>query len=467
MENKKLTIIYTNDLHAMIDGFGKMAAYIDEEKSKANNFLYLDAGDISSGHPVVDLHHGRPIVELLNQMDLHAMAIGNHDFDYGQGYFEINRKLSDFPWLGANIAVKDHEIPIQQPEPYHIFRLHDLTVGVVSVIETPPSTMAKSIEGLEFLDPLETLKKYLRLRNEVDVLIALTHVGVGIDRLIAEQLEGYDLIIGGHSHSIVELEVVNGTPIVNGGAYGQVIGHLEVHYNPASHKVDKINNRFISIESLKVVKAEIQSQVEDYFHKSAAFLNEAMGQTNGLSIENLDKTDAPMGNFWTDALRYITKADIALTNNGGIRTPIYPEKITRHQIYRTAPFRNQVVVFEMSGEAIAEVIRHSYTKGHRIDLQTSGLKYTIITDDEGRLVDLELSLHGEKLDPKGLYQVATNDYIAYGGDGYHFRGKMIEEAAGEMANAMIRFAEYCHTQYGHIDYQSEGRIQIKVLPSSI
>ncbi|QSO47310.1 bifunctional metallophosphatase/5'-nucleotidase [Alicyclobacillus mengziensis] len=334
MANKKLTIIYTNDLHAMIDGFGKIAAYIDEEKSKADNFLYLDAGDISSGNPVVDLHQGRPIVELLNQMDLFAMAIGNHDFDYGQECFEINRKLSDFPWLGANIAVKDHQIPIQQPDPYHIFRFRDLTVGVVSVTETPPSTMTKSIEGLEFLDPLETLRKHLALRNEVDVLIALTHVGVAIDRMIAEQLEGYDLIIGGHSHSIVELEVVNGTPIVNGGAYGQVVGHLEIHYNPASHKVDKINHQFIPIESLEVVKAEIQSQVEDYFNKNAAFLQEAIATTNGLSIENLDETDAPLGNFWTDALRHGTKADIALTNNGGIRTPIYPETITRHQIYQ-------------------------------------------------------------------------------------------------------------------------------------
>ncbi|QSO47305.1 5'-nucleotidase C-terminal domain-containing protein [Alicyclobacillus mengziensis] len=121
----------------------------------------------------------------------------------------------------------------------------------------------------------------------------------------------------------------------------------------------------------------------------------------------------------------------------------------------------------MSGEAIAEVIRHSYTKGQRIDLQTSGLEYTIITDEEGHLLDLDLFLHGDKLDPKRLYQVVTNDYIAYGGDGYHFRGKMVKESAGEMANAMIRFAEYCHTQYGHIDYQSEGRIKIKVSPSDM
>lgn len=109
-----LHILHTNDMHANIEGFGKIAGYIDKIRKTNDHVLYLDAGDISSGNPVVDLKNGKPIVTLLNEMKLDAMTIGNHEFDYGQGNFRDNQNLAKFPWLSANTVIKDQNVPIKK-----------------------------------------------------------------------------------------------------------------------------------------------------------------------------------------------------------------------------------------------------------------------------------------------------------------------------------------------------------------
>lgn len=124
----ELTILHTNDIHASIDDFGKVAYYINEEREKASHFLYLDAGDFASGNPVVDLNDGKPLVEIFNLVELDAMTIGNHEFDYGQEAFQVNTVDSEFPWLAANMDVG--QSGIAQTKPYELFDLDGLTVGV-------------------------------------------------------------------------------------------------------------------------------------------------------------------------------------------------------------------------------------------------------------------------------------------------------------------------------------------------
>ncbi|MFD1673903.1 bifunctional metallophosphatase/5'-nucleotidase [Alicyclobacillus fodiniaquatilis] len=463
MERIILKIVHTNDFHGGIERFGKIAAYIDVEKKRTKHFLYLDAGDIFSGHPIVDWAYGRPMVNLLNQMQLDAMAIGNHDFDYGQAHFEANRQLSRFPWLGANIVVKDQDIPISQPRPFQLFAFDECKVGVVSVTEAPPSTVCTAIAGLQFLDPVETLRYYQALRDQVDILIALTHVGIDCDRQIAQQVEGYDLIIGGHSHTVVELEPVNGTPIINTGAFGEFLGDLTIHYNVAARRIEKMNSALISVDALQDVDEGIQRQVEQYFRDSRDVLDREIGVTTGLSIDNIHHQDAPLGNFYADALRHCTKADIAFVNNGGIRLPIPQGIMTIGQLYKVAPFRNQMVVVEMTGEAIAEVIRYSFANANRIDLQTSGLTYKIWTDETGKILDVELFHAGAPFCPQMTYRVVINDYIASGGSGYEFKGCILQHAAGEMTNALVRYAAYCAEKNGVIEAKSEGRIMVQTV----
>src|SRR5699024_1388289 len=171
-----------------------------------------------SGNPVVDLMDGIPMIELFNEMQLDLLTIGNHEFDYGQDIFQARRNESNFEWISANTRVVDSSIPIQQTKPYETFDFDGVTVGVIGLIENPPATAPSGIVGLEFDPYIVTAQQYSNLRDEVDILIGLNHIGIAEDRRLADAVDFYDLILGGHSHSTLsEPEIVNDTPIMHSG----------------------------------------------------------------------------------------------------------------------------------------------------------------------------------------------------------------------------------------------------------
>src|SRR5699024_976620 len=177
-EDFSLTIYHTGDIHANIDNFGKIAGFLNKERTEKENTLYFDSGDIFSGNPVVDLMDGIPMIELFNEMQLDLLTIGNHEFDYGQDIFQARRNESNFEWISANTRVVDSSIPIQQTKPYETFDFDGVTVGVIGLIENPPATAPSGIVGLEFDPYIVTAQQYSNLRDEVDILIGLNHIGI-------------------------------------------------------------------------------------------------------------------------------------------------------------------------------------------------------------------------------------------------------------------------------------------------
>ncbi|PYZ95778.1 multifunctional 2',3'-cyclic-nucleotide 2'-phosphodiesterase/5'-nucleotidase/3'-nucleotidase [Alteribacter lacisalsi] len=460
----ELKILHTNDIHSAIDPLGKAAAYINAEREAAEYSLYLDAGDIFSGNPVVDLEYGKPIVEVLNSMELDAMVIGNHEFDYGQENFALREEESDFPWISANMEVVDDSIAIEQPDPYIEFDLDGVTVGILGLTETPPSTAPAGIVGIDFHDPFATAAEYAHKADEVDVFVALTHHGYTEDRKLAEQVDFFDIIIGGHSHTrLTSPQVVNGTPIVQAGANGTDVGNLTISVDEDTREVTGVEGFLQGTSALTDVHEPTQEIIDYWNELMGEYLDYEIGYSNtGLSRAGRTVRDAPLGNFWTDAMREAGDADIALTNNGGIRADIGTGALTRRDIYTVEPFANQIMVFEMTGQAVYDVIEFSYSRRNSVDLQTSGLHYDIFTYDSGNFYDAEMTVDGEPLDMDATYRVSVADYIGTGGGGYSFEGEHVDDV-GLMTDAMMDFAEQLTEAGEDIDYPSnEGRISISV-----
>ncbi|WBL14390.1 5'-nucleotidase C-terminal domain-containing protein [Sutcliffiella sp. NC1] len=464
-ETVQLKVLHTNDLHAKINDFGKIAAYINSERENATHSLYLDAGDIFSGNPVVDLQYGVPIVDLLNDMGLQAMAIGNHDFDYGQEETVNRIAQSNFHWLSANTVVNDTPVEdFPQPEPYNIFDVNGITVGVLAVTETPPSTAPANVVGISFNDPIETIKRYEFLKDEVDVLIGLTHHGYSEDIKLAEQVDFLDVIIGGHSHTVLSSpRVVNGTPIVQTGGNAENVGNLTLSIDPETKSVVEVNGHLQRVSELTEVDEAIQAKVDAYNSEMDGLLGRVIGSTE-TGLNRSGNGDTSLGNFWTDAMRHFTSSDIAFTNGGGIRANIAAGDITVEDIYTIEPFANEIMKIEMTGAAIKDVIEYSYTRQdrNRIDLQSSGLSYTIVTNNTGRYITAELLLNGQPIEDDETYIVAVGDYIGTGGSGYNFVGNVLEAKSGFMTEAMINYAEHLTEEGQKINYTNNERIFIRV-----
>jgi len=463
-EDFSMTIFHTNDIHANIDNFGKMAYFLDQERNNTENSLYLDAGDIFSGNPVVDLQDGIPMIELLNEMNLDLMTIGNHEFDYGQDIFEDRRNESNFNWLATNMSVTDPAIPITDPIAVEEFNFGDVSVGVLGVTEAPPATAPSGIVGLEFSAYNETVEQYRHLRDDYDILIALNHIGASADRRMAEAVDFFDVIIGGHSHTEIPTpEVVNGTPIAQSGSNANNVGVLDLTLDSETGDV-AVDGHLQPVAELEdgLVDETVQSMVDRYNAETDELLSEVIGHTDtGLNRDARWEMDVGLGNMITDALRNFAGTDIALTNNGGIRASIEPGDITARDVFTVDPFGNVVTIIEMTGHELKDIIEYSYHRdlenyGPQIDLQTSGLEYTIYTDDEGLYADSDLFIDGELMDLDQTYSITTNNFIVDGGDGYDFsEATIIQEDQGQVTQAIIQYVQ----ELGTVNYEeTAGRI---------
>ncbi|MFN4200574.1 5'-nucleotidase C-terminal domain-containing protein [Fervidobacterium riparium] len=446
----KITVFHVNDTHGhawsftdsagnVIGGFATVASIIDAERKVNPNVLFLHAGDINTGVPESDLLNALPDIFVLNRMKLDAVAVGNHEFDKPRDVLLKQISWAKFPFLSANIYKGGEPLFTQ----YIIKNVGGVRIAIIGfttehtkILEGPNS------EDLEFKNVIEVAKQLVpEIRKQADVVIALTHLGVGqgysdiyttADQL-AQNVEGIDLIIDGHSHTnMTSPMVVNGVPIVQAFEWAKVLGKIDMEVE--NGKVVKIEWSAIPVIQSKVVgkdeagkniyqvvtpEAPYVKTALDYFKKlGGAKLDTVIGRTeillNGERADVRSKT-TNLANLIADSMKWKTGADVALTNGGGIRASIKPGEIKIRDVLTVLPFGNTLYVLEMKGSDLVKVFEYaaSVPNGQGAFLQVAGATWKA---EGGKLT--ELLIGGKPVDPEKIYKVVTNDYMAAGGDGY-------------------------------------------------
>ena len=231
--SKTITIVHTNDTHgriltdesAGVLGWEKIATVIEQTRRTNPHTLVLDAGDAWHGTNEAAFFSGASVVGAMNSAGVDVMTPGNHDFNYGQDHLlELNRRAA-FDLVSANVKLDDDTTLLT---PYAIRELAGLKVAVLglSTPDTPVMTHPRNVAGLTFADPIETAKTVVaELAPQVDLIVALTHLGYDVDKQLAEAVPEIDFIIGGHSHTeLLEAEKVNDTYIAQSGEWGKNVG---------------------------------------------------------------------------------------------------------------------------------------------------------------------------------------------------------------------------------------------------
>jgi 2',3'-cyclic-nucleotide 2'-phosphodiesterase (5'-nucleotidase family) len=460
--------LHANDIHGSLAGLAEHAAEIQRLRAQHANVYYVVAGDIFSGDPVSDLNHGRPVIEVLNAMRPAALAVGNHDFDHGPAQTQARRAESSFPWIGANIRVASQAAtPITPFLPYVILTT-DLgqRVALFGLTETPPSTRHQNVVGLEFLDPLTVGPVVAaQLCQQADLVVAVTHVGADMDRLLARLAPEVGLIIGGHSHTVLRAPLVErGVPIVQAGSANAFLGQVALVRDMATGR-GTITARLIETRALRGADPSVRAIVARWTSQMAAALDRRIGTALvALDPEARYARDVNIGNLIADATRAsLDRADVGMTNNGGIRASIPAGPLTLRGLYRVLPFGNYFMLFEITGEQLREVVRFSYARRNRPDLQVSGMTVRYIVDAEQRLLDAEITVGGRPLDPARRYRVGVNDYMGTGGGGYPFPafGTPVDISSRTDVLDLAEFIE--KTLGGVVNYPlTEGRVRVEV-----
>lgn len=253
---KTVTIISTNDIHGGIDHFPSLATLVKTYRTADSaHLLLLDAGDRWTGNPYVDLAEkpGYPIIELMNALGYQAATLGNHEFDRGQALLQERITESRFPNLVANMRGSDSS-DLKTLAPYTIFNVDGIRIALLGLLTTYPNGHPVGKEelftGLTFPDPEPTGLTYKNMRDSCDVFIALTHIGVESDSLLATQMPELDLIVGGHSHTVISDggKPVNGVVITQTGKGLKYAGVTTITLRCG--KVKKIDNRLVRLDTV-------------------------------------------------------------------------------------------------------------------------------------------------------------------------------------------------------------------------
>lgn len=437
----QLVVIHTNDHHGTVlakdgvAGLAERATYVKSVRAAHQNVLILDAGDINTGSAISNMFRAEPDIKAYNLIGYDAMTLGNHEFDGTTEKLLAQMELAQFPWLSANIVKADGK-PLATP--YIIKDYEGFRVGVLGLTTLRTLKTASPDKSLTFKDEIQVAQEYVDiLRNEelVDVVIVLGHLGSvkesedqNTSVLVAEAVDGIDLIIDGHSHTKFEEPLyVKDTAIVSANEWGKFMG--EGHLTIINGDVMDFDWKPVAITTEAFPPdPEIAAMLQPYVDEANESLKDVvMTATETFEFGNrLSRyQETSLGNLTCDAIvHYLgttgVTVDFALMNGGGIRAELPKGDVTKEDIMTMLPFENYVYVIGMKGSDLIEFFDFVATipQGAGAFAQVSKeVRYTITYDDGGGKIS-DLTIGGQPIDPNRVYRMATNDYLAGGGDGY-------------------------------------------------
>jgi 2',3'-cyclic-nucleotide 2'-phosphodiesterase (5'-nucleotidase family) len=361
------------------------------------------------------------VVEIMNYLHFDAMALGNHEFDWGQGVLHTIISWASFPVISANITTRQGG-PIPGVKPYILIDRKGVRIAVIG-LTTPTTrytTKPENVADLTFASPASIMPSLMReVRGKgASMVIALTHLGLNADEQLAGEVKGIDLIVGGHSHTVVMDPVVeSGTVIVQAGSYCRYLGVMKIAFDPAAEKiVDFTRKNELMPVSPEAAPAdpEVARIVDKYEGKVKAEFSKTIG-TATTALTRDASGESSLGALITDAMRESSAAQIAFQNRGGIRADLSAGPITLNEVFTILPFDDNIVSMDMTGKQVRDVLEWSIVHGG-MSLQVSGLQVVIDPSKPYGRRAVSIKVAGKPLDEGAVYRVATNDFLASGGD---------------------------------------------------
>ena len=476
-ERVQITILGTTDLHGNINpidyytnkpdnrGLAKVATLIKRIRGEQPNVLLIDSGDTIQGSPL-ESFHGRknnqprdPMMLVMNSLKYDAMAVGNHEYNFGLKVLEKARQEAQFPWLSANTY--ETKTGKTHYQPYLIRDVAGVKIGILGLTtpgipnwDNPPN-----YAGLEFHNPISEAMKWvavLRGKEKVDVVVVAMHMGLGEDLRtgevspgqvphendavqIAKQVPGIDVIFMGHTHRDVPSLYINGVLITQANAWGRHLARADMYLekSPQGWRVYAKAARTIPTDDRVEADPEVVKLAEPYDRETQAWL----GRTIGESAADLSAKDARFRD--TAILDLIQKvqleagnADVSMVASFNSEARIAKGPVSVRDIAGLYVYENTLAVLEVTGQQLKAALEHSaeyfktYVPGKPITEQINekipsynfdiaeGVNYELdISKPIGQRIQ-NLTFKGQPVKPDQKFRLATNNYRVNGGGGY-------------------------------------------------
>jgi len=479
----QLTILHTNDTHGRIDqisdvgsrctpadaaenrcvgGVARRATIIKQVRGEGGNVLLLDGGDQFQGTLFYTKYKGKEASTFMNLLGYDAMAVGNHEFDDGPANLAHFIENVNFPVISANIDSSNDADLAGLIQPYTILDVDGKQIGIVGYTTEETSILSSPGNNVRFLNIERRVQAAVDMLTEkgVTIIIAVSHAGYDRDQQVGESVTGIDIIVGGHSHTLLSNTdplalgpyptVVNspdGSPVlvVTDYQWGINLGRLDVIFD-SQGVPESWSGAPIHLDSSVAMDPEIQALVEEYRAPLDDLQQTVVGQTTDLLDGDRASCrfgECTMGNYVADAILWSTASEgvqAVIINGGSFRSSIPKGDITLGNILEVLPFSNTIATLDLKGEDVISALENGVSRAHSAANegtgrfpQIAGIRYTWSPNKlpGERILRVEIqNADGSftPIDPQGTYKIATNDFLRKGGDGYYV---FLEKAKNE------------------------------------
>jgi len=504
-----LNILHINDFHSRFDpitssdsncdaetdaagecfgGIARLKTAIEQRREELAdaNVVLLDAGDQFQGSLFYTTYRSEIIAEFTQDLGIDVMAVGNHEFDDGPEELAALIDAVDFPIISGNTNVVNEPLLADKLSGVHVMDIGGEQVAIVSVLAEDTDETSSPGDNVEFEDSITYLRGAVQALEAAGInkIIALTHIGYTVDQEIAANVPGIDVIVGGHSHTLLsnsEEGAAGGyptmvtnpagveVPIVTAYSYGKYLGDLTVTFDDEGNVISAEGDPMLLDASVTPDEetvariAELQDPINEVMQE---VIGTASDEIDG-SRETCRAAECSMGNLVADAMLAATAdagATIAIQNGGGLRASIDAGEITMGEVLTVLPFSNTLATVEISGGEVIEALENGVSdveNGAGRFPQVAGLHYSFdLSQPVGdRISDVMVEQDGEwvPIDEEATYTVATNNYMRGGGDGYEpfATGENPYDFGPPLENVV---ADYIADQGGEYTPYTDGRI---------
>ena len=430
---KKLTILHSNDLHGdflaeevdaqLIGGVSMLSGYVGKVRREEKNAIYCIAGDMFRGSVIDSEFRGISTIEIMNMLAPDVVTIGNHEIDYGIAHLLFLEKCAKFPIINANMYIKTNHARLFQP--HHVIEIDGIKILFIGILTESVLSMAKK-EALVggFIDIADATAEVERICNaynamDIDCTVLLTHIGFEEDKQLAAQLDpalGVDIIIGGHSHTLLEKpEVVNGILITQAGTGTDQIGRFDLEIDTDSNRIQNFTWKSIPITAehcprdtaLEEILGHYKSVAEEKYARVVTRLKRQLTHPSWYQ-------ETELGGFLADILQESLRLDMMLVGSGSIRVTELGPIVLFSNLTECIPYDDAAIALWVKGAQLKKMILYMlrdevWDGSHCEFFQFSGGMRVVYDKSNHKLK--EFSLHGAPIEEEKVYKIGLQYYF--------------------------------------------------------
>ncbi len=475
-ETVNVSFIVASDMDTMSGkergGVARLAAVVKAERAKGGNSVFVYPGDLLSPSILAGFDKGAHMVQLLNMTPPDILVPGNHEYDFGPEIFIERMNEGNFPKLATNTRYKDGS-KIPGFEDTMMKQFGDVKIGFMG-ITTADTPDISSPGNITFSPSVETATKTSAILRDqgADMVVAVVHTTQKIDFDLLYR-GGVDVVLSGHDHNL-HVFYDGRRALVESKEEAEYVTIMDVAFDVGESRGKRRVRWWPNYRIIDTATVTPDPEVAKMVAGFEATLSKELDVALGKSDIELDTRKASVrtsenafGNLVADGMRDAVSADIAFTNGGGIRgNTVYDagHTLTRRDVLTELPFGNGTVKLEVTGATILAALEHGYAAAPEAAgsfLHVSNMKLTIDTTKPAGSRISDVTIGGAALDPAKSYTLATNDFMARGGDGYKMLrdGKVLIDA--DSAKLMANDAMARVRKLGTVTTGIDGRLTIK------